>query len=46
MTYSNGTAGPPIETCEVCHGRDADFAIDKVHQIAAPYQPPYPREKQ
>ena len=44
MTYSN--AGQPIETCSVCHGRDAAFAIDKVHQIAAPYQPPYPREKQ
>ena len=46
MTYSNGTGGPPIETCEVCHGRDADFAVDKDYQIAAPDQPPYLREKQ
>jgi hypothetical protein len=42
-TYSDGS-GAIIETCDVCHGRDADFAVDKVHNIAAPYRPPYPRE--
>jgi hypothetical protein len=42
-TDSNGTV---IETCETCHGSDADFSIDKVHNISNPYVPPYPREKQ
>lgn len=35
-----------IETCETCHGSDADFSVDKVHNISNPYVPPYPREKQ
>ncbi|HEX9104285.1 MAG TPA: hypothetical protein VF997_18875, partial [Polyangia bacterium] len=35
-----------IETCETCHGADADFAVDKVHNISNPYVPPYNREKQ
>jgi OmcA/MtrC family decaheme c-type cytochrome len=36
----------PIETCEVCHGEDADFAVEKVHNIWNPYVPPYPRTKE
>lgn len=33
-----------IETCVVCHGPNADFAVEKVHNITTPYKPPYPRE--
>ncbi|MCU1279816.1 MAG: hypothetical protein JWM53_3362, partial [bacterium] len=39
-------SGAVVETCETCHGADAEFAVAKVHQISAPYVPPYPREKQ
>jgi len=39
----NGTT-PPIETCDVCHGPDADFSVEKVHSISSPYVPPYPRD--
>lgn len=35
-----------IESCDTCHGTDADFSVDKVHNISNPYVPPYPREKQ
>jgi len=44
-TWTDGS-GSVIETCETCHGAGADFAIDKVHNVANPYVPPYPREKQ
>lgn len=37
-------AGKPVETCEVCHGEGADFAVAKVHNISSPYVPPYTRE--
>jgi hypothetical protein len=40
------SSGNVIETCETCHGSDADFAVDKVHNVSNPYVPPYPREKQ
>jgi hypothetical protein len=42
-TYQDPDGGT-VESCEVCHGRSADFAVDKVHQIANPYVPIYPRE--
>ena len=35
-----------VESCDTCHGTDAEFSVDKVHNIASPYVPPYPREKQ
>jgi hypothetical protein len=35
-----------VETCVVCHGADAAFAPDQVHNISTPYRPPYPREPQ
>jgi hypothetical protein len=35
-----------VETCEVCHGADAEFSADKVMSIGKPYVPPYPREPQ
>ncbi len=47
MTYDPTPADPwsgdEVETCEVCHGSDADFSPAKVHSIANPYVPPYPR---
>lgn len=39
-------SGAVVETCSTCHGADADFAVARVHQIAAPYVPPYQREKE
>jgi len=46
MTYTDPVSGSVIETCEVCHGRGADFSVAKVHDIASPYRPPYPRKKE
>jgi hypothetical protein len=37
------TVDGPVETCNVCHGEDADFAVDKVHNISKPYKAPYLR---
>jgi hypothetical protein len=36
--------GDEVETCTVCHGAEAAFSPDTVHNISDPYQPPYPRE--
>jgi hypothetical protein len=36
--------GDEQESCEVCHGGGADFAVQEVHRISDPYVPPYPRE--
>jgi mono/diheme cytochrome c family protein len=33
-----------VETCSVCHGAGKEFSPDKVHNIATPYKPPYPRD--
>ncbi len=44
-TWTDGS-GNVIETCDTCHGPDADFSVDKVHNISSPYVPPYNREKQ
>ena len=38
--------GDEVETCKTCHGPDAAFSPDKVHNISDPYKPPYPREPQ
>jgi hypothetical protein len=40
------SAGKIVETCDVCHGAGAQFSVDKVHNIANPYVPPYPRAPQ
>jgi hypothetical protein len=48
MTYDatpeDPWSGDEVETCVVCHGSDADFSPDKMHNISDPYRPPYPRE--
>jgi hypothetical protein len=48
MTFIMDPADPygpgAVETCVICHGEDAAFSPDKVHDIASPYVPPYPRE--
>jgi hypothetical protein len=44
MTYTDPVTNERIETCGVCHGDGADFAVSKVHNISAPYKPPYARE--
>ena len=50
MTYIPDTSDPygpnSVETCKVCHGADAEFAVEKMHDISNPYEPPYPREKE
>jgi decaheme cytochrome c component MtrC/MtrF-like protein/collagen triple helix repeat protein len=35
--------GDEEESCEVCHGADAEFAPSIVHNVWDPYKPPYPR---
>jgi hypothetical protein len=39
---ANGTV---TETCDVCHGSDAEFSVARVHNIASPYRPPYSRDR-
>jgi hypothetical protein len=41
MTWASPTG--PVETCNVCHGESAQFAVAKVHNISDPYVPPYSR---
>ena len=45
-TPTDPISGDETESCEVCHGAGADFAVEKVHNVAKPYVPPYPREKE
>lgn len=35
-----------VESCVLCHGAGKDFSPDKVHNVANPYVPPYPRAKE
>jgi hypothetical protein len=48
MTYDptpdDPYGGDEVETCTICHGADAAFSPDFVHNISDPYKPPYPRE--
>lgn len=48
MTFLLDPADPygplSVETCVICHGEGRDFSPDKVHDIATPYVPPYPRD--
>ena len=43
-TYQPPDGSLPIESCGACHAEDRAFSPEKVHQIASPYVPPYPRE--
>ncbi|MBL9139928.1 MAG: hypothetical protein JNK85_28915 [Verrucomicrobiales bacterium] len=43
-TVADPWSGDEIETCDVCHGADSDMSAARVHSIANPYVPPYPRE--
>jgi len=47
MTYVP-PSGPPIESCTVCHGPGAEFAVGTVHNITTlyPIHLAYPREPQ
>ena len=38
------TCEAPVETCTVCHSEEDDYAVEKVHEVANPYKPPYLRE--
>ena len=42
-TPSDPWSGDEVETCEICHGKDAEFNAKAVHSIGNPYVPPYPR---
>ncbi len=44
----NTWTGPSgsVESCDVCHGPGREFSSEAVHNIFAPYVPPYPREKE
>jgi OmcA/MtrC family decaheme c-type cytochrome len=48
MTYMPDPTDPygPLaqESCIICHGENAEFSADKVHDISSPYVPPYPRQ--
>ena len=44
QTYTDPSTGAQIESCNVCHGPEDEFAVEKVHNISNPYVPPYPRE--
>jgi OmcA/MtrC family decaheme c-type cytochrome len=48
MTYIPDPTDPygPLaqESCIICHGENAEFSADKVHDISSPYVPPYPRQ--
>jgi len=48
MTYMPDPTDPygPLaqESCVICHGENAEFSADKVHDISSPYVPPYPRQ--
>ncbi len=47
MTYDptpqDPWSGDEVETCIICHGKDADFSPSKVHAISNPYVPIYLR---
>jgi hypothetical protein len=43
-TWEDPYGGDEVETCIICHGFQADFSPDKVHNISDPYKPPYPRD--
>lgn len=42
-TPADPWSGDEIESCEVCHGAKSTLSPAKVHAIANPYVPPYPR---
>ncbi len=44
FTTSDPYGPGAIESCKSCHGAGKEFSPDKVHNIAKPYKPPYPRE--
>lgn len=43
-TPDDARNGDEQESCEVCHGGDADCAVEEVHRISDPFVPPYPKE--
>jgi hypothetical protein len=45
MTWTD-PSGAAVETCEVCHGEGAAYAVDHVHALTNPWVPPYSREPQ
>jgi hypothetical protein len=43
-TPADPWSGDELESCAVCHGADRELAPDLVHNVWAPYRPPYFRE--
>ena len=37
-------AGAPIESCDVCHGKDAQFSVKSIHDVTTTLVPPVNRE--
>jgi len=44
LTPADPFNGDELESCDVCHGMGSGLAVEVVHNVWDPYEPPYPRE--